>query len=201
MPEFKFKSGQVVYIEPIIHSQPASFTNGDKQAAIEIGKRQRQACKHIGSNISVVSTSCGGVPRDGVWECALHGKCAPLVRVSLDARPCATCPDYEAAPDPGLIRLGLNLLTAIGKWTKAGKPVRSQQRVNELLAICKVCPYMSTAKGGATYCGKCGCPINDGMDAMKNKLAMATEACPLNPPLWIAESLPTPAPSKRQVAK
>lgn len=69
------------------------------------------------------------------------------------------------------------------RWIKAGRPVRSDERVAELLAICQACEY--GGKGGkrpVKRCGICGCRINKGH--FLNKLRWATERCPKNPPNW-----------------
>ncbi len=67
----------------------------------------------------------------------------------------------------------LKFATAIAKWTLAGMPTRSEEAIGERLAICQVCPQFD---GHA--CKICGC--NCGPDkSIFNKIALATEKCPL----------------------
>lgn len=63
----------------------------------------------------------------------------------------------------------------VAKWLAAGRPVRSDAEVENLLAICKACDQFDGAA-----CRKCGCRINRSKWAFANKLRMATTDCPLN---------------------
>jgi hypothetical protein len=75
---------------------------------------------------------------------------------------------------------------AIARWKLAGSPVRTSQRVNELLAICQGCEYLVNRDHPTQKCGACGCPINRRTDKpTKNKLVLSTEACPIGK--WSAE--------------
>lgn len=93
---------------------------------------------------------------------------------------------------PGLVRKAWNYFTALAKWTAAGKPVRTQERIDEIYAICSGCPLF---KGGICTHIACGCEISR-KKATDHKLAWATESCPLVPPKWSAEpphdNLPKP---------
>jgi len=72
---------------------------------------------------------------------------------------------------------------AMKRWWDAGKPVRTDDEVAALLDICRRCEYYD-ARG---KCALCDCPINIGENAAFNKLRMATEQCPDNPPRWPAK--------------
>ena len=158
-----FPSGQTVFITPVMRERAeAEQPSVSKPSIKERYERRRHACKHVGAAIKV-ETGCGNSVRGGVWECALHERCAPLGLVTIEGVVCTDCPDYEKAAEPGLARLGLNLLTALGKWIAAGRPVRLQQQINSLLTICNDCPFR-WQQNGATYCGKCGCPVNNSPD-------------------------------------
>ena len=75
-----------------------------------------------------------------------------------------------------------NYLESRKIWAAAGKPLRSQEKVNELFQICKNCIHYQTT----TYaCDICGCYINEKMDW--NKLAWSITKCPDNPPQWLEE--------------
>lgn len=183
---FTFPSGRV---ETLPRSPVAQHALNQATQKHQLQPARKQACKHVGKALDAVA-GCSGKLQAATWECALHGKCAPLVigGAMPGVQSCRWCEDYEAAPEPGLLRLGLNVTTALAKWVAAGSPVRSPARVKELLAICQACPFMATRKNGEKWCGKCGCPVNNSPDARRNKLAMATEACPLDPPRWTAET-------------
>lgn len=178
-----FKSG----ITMVIHTAKRFAGDGEPKPL----KKREGVCKYVGAAIKV-GTGCRGAGRGSIWECTnpeLTGKCAPLDILPL-AEPgcvtCALCPLYQAAPEPTWVKLGINFASALRRWVMAGRPVRTQQQVNELLSVCKSCPFfVKDTKGD--YCGKCGCPVNDKTDDPinhRNKLVMATETCPHDPPLW-----------------
>lgn len=67
------------------------------------------------------------------------------------------------------------------KWTKAGKPTRTPERIEQLFtAYCKPCTNYS-----GTNCKICGCMINTTVGL--NKLYWATTKCPDDPPKWLEE--------------
>ena len=73
-----------------------------------------------------------------------------------------------------------NYAEALAKWFKAGRPRRQQTRIDELLETCKGCEKY---RNGA--CSSCGCRVNSSGIGVVNKLAMATEACPIGK--WSAD--------------
>jgi len=85
---------------------------------------------------------------------------------------------------PSLIKQAETYLAERKKWADAGKPMRSQERIEELYQICKECEHFRSY-----YCGICGCYINKGTKF--NKLLYATTICPLKDigetPKWIQE--------------
>lgn len=95
---------------------------------------------------------------------------------------------------PSLIERGKRYLTERKKWADAGKPMRSQERINEIYdSFCKDCVYRQKYK----YCCEiCSCFINRG--TAFNKIAFATTRCPLEEigeqPKWIEEPGFQPAP-------
>ena len=115
------------------------------------------------------------VQRDGV--CINCGRPLP----ALKAR--RMCGQFS----PSLPMKANSYVAAVVKWIAAGRPTRSQERIDEILTtICdaKPVPCEKFANGG---CSICGCKVNANPSALRNKLAMATEACPLDPPRWTAE--------------
>lgn len=78
----------------------------------------------------------------------------------------------------------MSVCGALARWNRAGKPVRSPERVAELLSICQACDKFT-----GSHCRRCGCPVNGHVDEpTHNKLALATERCPLDPPHWPADA-------------
>lgn len=70
-------------------------------------------------------------------------------------------------------------------WIKAGKPMRSPERRQELFRICasNMCREF---KGD--HCGLCGCGLHPRRDAL-NKLAWATTECPHENKYWGPEEV------------
>lgn len=96
--------------------------------------------------------------------------------------------ESQKVTEPSLVKKAFSWCAAIGRWKKAGSPVRSQERANEILAICEACPLLVNKGQKDQRCGLCGCYIHrDLSHPSRSKLAMATEACPANPPLWTAD--------------
>ena len=66
---------------------------------------------------------------------------------------------------------------AIAKWISAGRPKRSEEEIENIYEnICKPCEHYN-ANGS---CSMCGCRITRSQRALFNKLAMATESCPVD---------------------
>lgn len=91
----------------------------------------------------------------------------------------------EASKELGMPAMGRRWIKALQKWVKAGRPVRSQEEIARLHAICVRCKFYK-----ADRCLLCGCAVSKqpvkafGLiktsSAMFNKLKMATEKCPKN---------------------
>lgn len=77
-----------------------------------------------------------------------------------------------------------NFAKATARWVAAGRPTRSAAEIESIEAICRACPLFS--EEGGPHCTLCGCTINASPHGLENKLAMATESCPADPPLWTA---------------
>jgi hypothetical protein len=75
-------------------------------------------------------------------------------------------------------------LKAVRRWLKAGRPIRSDAEVEEIVTrLCPECPRgLWRPKRG--YCFKCGCRISRSRNGFLNKARMATEHCPLKTPVW-----------------
>lgn len=80
-----------------------------------------------------------------------------------------------------------NYAAALIKWIKAGRPTRTQAEIDRLLT--EHCTPCDRFRNGS--CSSCGCRINRDTLPFKNKLAMATEPCPLGKFVGIDHIAPT----------
>lgn len=65
---------------------------------------------------------------------------------------------------------------AVRYWNKHGRPMRGKAEVDRIFKICQGCPEFDPERSS---CHKCGCRVNGGANALSNKIAMATQHCPL----------------------
>lgn len=72
------------------------------------------------------------------------------------------------------------------KWKKAGKPVRTDEKIKELFSICVSCEHYKKISELSGSCGICGCHLKNTNTSL-NKLAWATTKCPLENPKWEEE--------------
>jgi ribosomal protein L37E len=71
----------------------------------------------------------------------------------------------------------VNYAKAVRQWVAAGRPERTDEEAERLFnEFCNKCSMYNREKG---ICNSCGCPANTDQPAIKNKLKMATESCPL----------------------
>ncbi len=71
----------------------------------------------------------------------------------------------------------VNYYGAIRKWIAAGRPARTPEEINKLFEEhCKKCDKYDADKHA---CKNCGCAVSTDSTPLTNKLAMATERCPL----------------------
>lgn len=88
---------------------------------------------------------------------------------------------------PSLLRRAATFAAAELRWIAAGRPVRSVERVAELFTVCKACEHFQLgARDGEGKCRLCGCQLRRA-GGLLNKIQMATESCPAQPPRWTAE--------------
>ena len=66
---------------------------------------------------------------------------------------------------------------ALSRWIKAGRPVREESEI--LLIFETHCQVCETFDERSSSCNHCGCRVNALHIAPLNKIAMATEHCPL----------------------
>ncbi len=78
------------------------------------------------------------------------------------------------ATPPSTVKRVCNWIKAVNRWMRAGKPIRTDEEVTRLVAICEGCKHYS----GSGQCRACGCAVTKGAWAVTNKARMATEDCP-----------------------
>lgn len=113
--------------------------------------------------------TCGG-QRCGKPGC--RGAVASTVRTAIEG----AVEPARATSMPGPVKRAARYSTAVARWIAAGRPTRSQDEIDALLAICHACDDFDAE---ARACRRCGCNINSQASGLKNKLAMATEKCPV----------------------
>jgi hypothetical protein len=89
-------------------------------------------------------------------------------------------------PLPPLAQQAANLGRALARTSAqlvAGKPVYVSEPVAKArLAQCNACEHFRTSDG---RCGLCGCWVKG---RLAQKLKLAAERCPANPPKWTAST-------------
>lgn len=100
------------------------------------------------------------------------------VRCGYQARRADTRRKCTGSTIPATVRQKVTRYAmAVARWVAAGSPVRTDDDVATLLAICHACPTSryDAARGA---CNRCGCKVNVSSQGLVNKLRMATESCP-----------------------
>ena len=77
---------------------------------------------------------------------------------------------------PGLLQRAWNYAQALARWIAEGRPTRPPAEIQRILEICRACSKYDPKE---EICRQCGCRTNELKQAWRNKLAMATETCPL----------------------
>ena len=78
----------------------------------------------------------------------------------------------------GFFHLAYRYTRALSRWIKAGRPVRDEEEIERIFeTFCKPCDGYDES---SSSCLHCGCRVNFMTAAMLNKIAMATEECPLD---------------------
>ena len=84
----------------------------------------------------------------------------------------------ETDKKPAFVQLAYHYTRALSRWIKAGRPVRSEEEIQRIYgSYCKPCDAYDEE---SSSCRHCGCRVNLATAAMMNKIAMATETCPVD---------------------
>jgi hypothetical protein len=76
-----------------------------------------------------------------------------------------------------IFRLAYRYTRALTRWIKAGRPVRSEEEIERIFETC--CAPCEGYDAKTSVCRYCGCRVSLSRTATVNKIAMATEECPL----------------------
>jgi len=115
--------------------------------------RMRQLCRNEASGIDVDGPNGINAYRISIGVGPLHAPVMPPV-------------------PPSLVIRGWNFAAAMARWTLAGMPRRTQEEIDERLAICQACDFLQN-----DHCTKCGCACVES-NRLINKLSLSTENCP-----------------------
>lgn len=74
-------------------------------------------------------------------------------------------------------------ITERAKWKKLGKPLRSEQQIENIFKICEQCKLFKRYGPDDGECGECGCRLKRS-GTFLNKISWATTHCPLLEPKW-----------------
>lgn len=90
---------------------------------------------------------------------------------------CQRCAKDEKMETASLLQKPMNYLAAVRRWTAAGRPERTEAEMQAIYdEHCSKCAMFDKDR---KICNSCGCPANTNQPALRNKLRMATEECPL----------------------
>ena len=110
-----------------------------------------------------------------------EGFMCSITNLGVDPDICKRCTDLTVVEErKNQAKLGTkiyNYFGAVRRWVANGRPTRSKEEVAALFEThCKGCEMYDHKKHA---CKSCGCQVAGEGDPLENKLAMATEHCPL----------------------
>jgi len=110
-----------------------------------------------------------------------EGHVCSITNLGVDSEICHRCDAKTRVEEKkNQAKLGtkvMNYFGAVRRWVASGSPTRTPEEVKELFEThCKGCEMYDEEKHA---CKTCGCNIAPVGDPLANKLAMATEHCPL----------------------
>lgn len=83
----------------------------------------------------------------------------------------------ENVEKPGYFGMAYRYTRALSRWIKAGRPIRSENEIEDIYEThCKNCRAFDHETNSCKYCG---CKLGTGTNPLINKIAMATERCPV----------------------
>ena len=110
-----------------------------------------------------------------------QGQLCSITNLGVTPEVCHRCDDTTIEEErKNHAKLGtkvMNYFGAVRRWVASGRPTRTPDEIKELFEThCQGCDMYDAEKHA---CKSCGCNIAPVGDPLDNKLAMATEHCPL----------------------
>lgn len=106
-----------------------------------------------------------------------NGPTCGMTGLGVDKDICQRCAKDTRMEAKSLLEKAVSYTTALRKWVGAGRPERTQEEIEAIFnEHCSKCDMFDKER---KICNSCGCPSNTNQPAIRNKLRMATEACPL----------------------
>lgn len=107
----------------------------------------------------------------------LTGPHCSITSLPVTPEICNRCDEETREHTAGTVDKIANYFGAIRRWVAAGRPTRTPEEVRQLFEDhCKGCERYDQKKHA---CKTCGCAVAGEGDPLDNKLAMASEHCPL----------------------
>lgn len=119
---------------------------------------------------------------DGFPSCpfryeATDGLKCSITGMAVDATICGRCDSETREHEAKFGEKVKNYYGAVRRWVANGKPSRSPEEITKLFEEnCKGCERYDSEKHA---CKNCGCTVSTDSSPLANKLAMASERCPL----------------------
>jgi hypothetical protein len=79
---------------------------------------------------------------------------------------------------PNIFSRAYRYTRALSRWIKAGRPIRGEEEIARIFETC--CKPCEAYEEESSTCRCCGCRVSLVQAATLNKIAMATEECPLD---------------------
>lgn len=121
-------------------------------------------------------------PQDGYPQCPYRyeshtGLKCSMTNLPVDQEICNRCDEDTREHEAKFGEKVKNYYGAIRRWMANGRPTRSEEEIEQLFEEhCKGCERYDSVKHA---CKNCGCTVSTDSSPLANKLAMASEHCPL----------------------
>ena len=103
-------------------------------------------------------------------------KCS-MTNLPVDLEICGRCDEGTREQEAKLGTKVRNYFGAVRRWVANGRPSRSEEEIEKLFEThCKDCERYDEKRHA---CKNCGCTVSTDASPLANKLAMASEGCPL----------------------
>jgi hypothetical protein len=103
-----------------------------------------------------------------------EAKCS-VTNLTVSKEQCNGCAAESKTATAKILGKAVNYAKALRRWVAAGRPERTDAEIEQLFD--DHCSKCSMFQNGV--CNSCGCPASKDQPAIRNKLRMATEKCPL----------------------